>query len=306
MIELVARSERQRATSSRRGPRLLAAGALAVAAVVGHAGPGHAATAVEAGWWTASPLVAPDAPPDALVVEGGVDGALAYGAVRYTLAPDEVPESLTVHLAPGAASTPSTTLALCPVTELFTPVQGGPMADAPAYDCEIAVEAAPSADGASYRFDVAGLVRDGAVAVALLPTAPTDRVVLTSPGADSLATGDAAVATPGAGRPPAGEATSDRDVAGPTAPATSGSSGAARAPRPVVSAPAVPSRPTPEAAAAPPRAAPASVAAAPAAQDGDPSRSSSVPPALFVGLAVVAALLWRGRGAGDDVVSAPA
>ena len=53
-----------------------------------------------------------------------------------------------------------TTLALCPLTEAFTPAQGGPMADAPAYDCERSVDAAASGDGTTYTFEVAALVHD--------------------------------------------------------------------------------------------------------------------------------------------------
>lgn len=285
-----------------RTTRFLSAGACAVAAVVGHAGPGYAATAVEVGWWRSSPLVvAPDAPADALVVQGGVAGAMAYGAVRYTLSPDEVPQSLTVRLAPGALSTPTTTLVLCPLTEPITPVAGGQMADAPAFDCTSAVEAPRSGDGTSYRFDVAPLVRDGELAVAILPTAPTDRVVLAPPGIDALATDDPAGAPPDATPSPAGPTTDDGDVAGPSAPATSGSIGLPTPPLPVVPGPAGPLGAIPGAATTPSRSTPP-VAAAPTAPDGDASGGSWLPPVAFIGLAVVAALLWRRSGAVDVVV----
>lgn len=290
-----------------RGPaRFFAAGAVAVAAVVAHAAPGHAATAVEVGWWTASPLAAaPDAPPDALVVEGGIAGPLAYGAVRYTLAPDEIPESLTLRLAPGAMSTPMTTLALCPLTEPFTPAQGGPMAEAPAFDCETSVEQPLLPDGATYRFDVAELVGVGELAVAILPTAPTDRVVLEPPDVDALVMADAGVATPGTDRLPTRDAAPDGDLASSTAPVRSGSLNAPQTPRPVVAtAPAVPPAATPEVGAPPPDVSP-SLAAAPAAQNRSASGGSWLPPAVFVCLALVAAVLWRGAGAGDVAAVSP-
>ncbi len=293
-------------TTAVRAVRVVAAASLAVAvAVSGQVGPAHGVTAVEAGWWTASPLlVAPDAPPGALVVEGGLAGALAYGAVRFTLTPDEAPEALTVRLAPGAASTPGTTLALCPLTEPFTPVHGGSMADAPAFDCETAqVEAPPPDDGEPYVFDVSGLAVAGALAVAVLPTAPTDRVVLSPPGAESLATSGPGVDPPGSDGPPAGGSSSG-DIAGPTTPSTASSgSGAVRTPRPVAGAPAAPTRPAPGAAVPAPVAAAPPVAATPAARDQGSSGGSWLPPAVFVGLAVLAAALWFGTRAADEDVT---
>jgi hypothetical protein len=57
--------------------------------------------------------------------------------------------------------------------------------DAPRYDCLGAVTATVDADG-SYLFDVSTLVRGDAVAVAILPTTPTSRIVFAVPGDDSL------------------------------------------------------------------------------------------------------------------------
>jgi hypothetical protein len=187
------------------------------------------------------------------------------------------------------------------------------MADAPAYDCATSVQAVLSSDGAAYEFDATALVGDGALAVAILPTAPTDRVVLSPPTADSLTVADGASATPGVDAAPSREPTDD-DVASsaaPTVPAASASaSRGAAAPRPASSAPAVPS-PSPAAAPAAPAAsstpaASPSAPAAPTAQDGGSSGDSLLPAAAFVGLAALAASLWFGRRADDDeLVSVP-
>ena len=61
------------------------------------------------------------------------------------------------------------------------------MSDAPPYNCAHKVTAAPSADG-KYQFDASGLVSNGVLAVAILPTGPIDRVVLNAPDANSLTT----------------------------------------------------------------------------------------------------------------------
>jgi hypothetical protein len=188
------------------------------------------------------------------------------------------------------------------------------MADAPAFDCAAPVTAAPSGDGASYEFDVAALGDDGSLAVAILPTTPTDRVVLSSPGAGSLVTSgaEAAGSGGGGGAAPAREARTENDGAGAATPvpAPSGSSGATSTPRPVASAPSVPTTAAP----APPAVGAAAGAGAPAgastgAAPATPERSSSgtswLPPVIFVGLAALAGALWLGRGAGDGAVNAP-
>jgi hypothetical protein len=80
-------------------------------------------------------------------------------------------------------------LQLCQLLQPINhPEQGGPIADAPPYNCGKKVTAGPSSDGKSYEFDASGLVTDGLVAVAILPTGPADRVVLNAPDASSLAT----------------------------------------------------------------------------------------------------------------------
>ena len=61
------------------------------------------------------------------------------------------------------------------------------MADAPKFDCRTNATAEPGSTGETYEFDASSLVNNGALAVAILPTAPADRVVLSAPDANSLA-----------------------------------------------------------------------------------------------------------------------
>lgn len=183
---------------NRRARRLGAAGSLALVALVA-APPVHAASSVRAGWWTSAPATAAaDVKGGALLVEGGTDPAnpVAFAAVAYPLATGEQPVSLTLGVAGGSASTPGAKLSACPLTASFEPAEGGPMADAPTFDCATRITASAAGDGKSYTFDVSQLASSGAVGsvnLAILPTAATDRVVLAPPAPESLKTsmGDA-------------------------------------------------------------------------------------------------------------------
>jgi hypothetical protein len=161
--------------------------ALLVAIVA--AAPAHAAESVEAGWWTSTPVpVAPDAPDGGLVVQAAADPnqPFSYAAVAYDLAGGELPTSLTLTVADGSVSTTGATLALCPLTTGFAPSQGAPISEAPSFDCTMSATAAP--DGATYQFDVTQVYDGQSLALAVLATAPADRVVLAPPSADGLQT----------------------------------------------------------------------------------------------------------------------
>jgi hypothetical protein len=144
------------------------------------------------GWWTVTNSLPapPDVPARGLLVQGGGGGApTAFAAVLYELDPDTTVGSLTLTVAPSSATTPSTTLQLCPLMQPITHAeQGGPMSDAPLYNCAHKVTAAPASDGKTYQFAASGLVSDRLLAVAILPTGPVDRVVLSAPDGSSLAT----------------------------------------------------------------------------------------------------------------------
>jgi hypothetical protein len=146
------------------------------------------ATAIRSGWWTSAPIAAPDVPEDGLLVQGGVDqeSPTAYAAVSATLLAGTAATQLTLHVSEDGATTPGATLAVCPLTGSFSPSAGGSADDGPLYGCELEVTAEPDADGDTYRFDLRGLDASGEVALAILPTAPSTRVVLDAPGIDAL------------------------------------------------------------------------------------------------------------------------
>lgn len=171
------------------------------------------------GWWTsanpgnvgglgapAAPPAPPDVPSNGLLVEGGPmssagagdAGAAALAALTYVLPDGATAGKLTLTVAPNSATTPSSTVELCPLTsQNFQPEEGGPMSDAPSYNCARNVTAA--AASGSYQFDVSSLLSSASPGVAILPTSPADRVVLSQPDAQSLqvqSPADAAVATP--------------------------------------------------------------------------------------------------------------
>ncbi len=178
--------------------------AVAVTTIGLMAAPAGAAAPRDQGWWTVTSAglpvpTAPDVPPRGLLVQGGGGGSpTAVAAVLYELDPGTTATTLTLTVAPSSATTPSATLQACPLLQpIVHPEQGGPMTDAPSYNCGRKATAAPQ--GNSYRFDVSGLASDSIVAVAILPNGPVDRIVLSEPDSNSLATQPgSAAATPSA------------------------------------------------------------------------------------------------------------
>jgi hypothetical protein len=172
--------------------------ALVAVTVVFGAGRARAAAPRDQGWWTVTSLAVPGAPvaipgpPDVpargLVVQGGGGGApTAYSALLYELDPGTTASSLSLAVAPNTVTTPGAMLQVCGLLQPINhPEQGGPLTDAPPYNCGRQAKAAPT--GNTYKFDVSGMVVDNLVAVAILPTGPTDRVVLNAPDDSSLTT----------------------------------------------------------------------------------------------------------------------
>ena len=177
---------------------LVGGAALAVGLVAGPAV--GAAESVVSGWWTNAPVaLAPDVPSGQLLVQGGPDEPLAYAGMSFALADGERAQSLVLSVAPESASTPGSTLQLCPLTAPATEAAGEAAADGPAYDCATSVRAEAS-DGPTYEFDVTQIGSASGLDVAVVPTAPTDRVVLTAPTVDDLVvSGGTATADPGLG-----------------------------------------------------------------------------------------------------------
>ena len=305
--------ERPACGGRRRGiARLVAAASVAVAAVLGTAPPVAVAVEnVESGWWSTAPAAtAVDVPADGLLVQGGLtaDSPQAYAALTFTLTEGEAPKSLTVVVADGSATTPNASLVACPVGEAFAPARNGAMADAPSFDCTTKAAASPSADGSSYRFDVAELATGGALSVAIVPAAATDRVVLERPTPNWLAT-----TTPSPGETPeattdlapADDAFADEPALEPPAALSLEPFELARPLGPEDAAPAV-AAPTPDdvAVAAPSRASTPSAAVAPASASSSSGSSSRLPAVVFTALALVGTTLWLAAGREPDVLAA--
>jgi F0F1-type ATP synthase membrane subunit c/vacuolar-type H+-ATPase subunit K len=174
-------------------------GAIAIATIGLTPVPAAADAPRDQGWWTVTnPFPAPpDVPARGLLVQGGGGGApTAVAAILYELDPGTTVGNLTLTVAPNSLTTRAATLQLCPLIQPITHAeQGGPMSDVPPYNCAHKVTAAPASDGKSYQFAASELLSDRLLAVAILPTGPVDRVVLSAPDANSLATQQTSVDT---------------------------------------------------------------------------------------------------------------
>ncbi len=200
--------------------RLALAGCVIAGSVAALSGPAGAQAPRLQGWWASTnpgglpvaPPQPPDVPADGLLVQAGPSGPSAYAALIYDLETDATADALTLQLAPGALPSAPPTLALCALKEpSFSAQQGGPMGDAPAYDCNRTATA--TLDGSSFTFKVAGLVTDGILAVAVVPGDPSTRAVLAHPSESSLTvtSGSAVVGTT---VPPVSETTSGTTTSG--------------------------------------------------------------------------------------------
>lgn len=301
------------ATSVRRVCALLG---LATALLVITGSQASAQASVGSGWWTTAPVaVAPDAPSDGLVVQGGPDESqpFAFAAVSYTGASDATPSALKLTVASGSATTPGASLAVCPLTTAgFTPAHGGGEGDAPKYDCASKVTASASSDGATYTFDVASLAKEDGLAVAVVPTAATDRMVFQRPDESSFEV----VGTTTHGSSTSGDSSSELNGSDANSTAAEGSPGV-----PSTSASNV-SLPSPSVGAAgggtpgaqPAQAAPSGgsdssgtlLQATPAGSTDTRSGWTRLRGLLFVALALAAAGLWSAAGSQErPLVSEP-
>jgi hypothetical protein len=188
--------------------RLVRYGILALAGVIPFVVFASSSASAEApgqqGWWTTTNLgsvpelgatvpvsTAPDVPAEGLLVQGGQSSTMpaAYAALIYPLDPGITATTLTLTVHTQSATTPGTTLEICPLADpAIVEEQGGPISDAPAYDCSHGIKASPSSNGMTYTFDVSMWKTQASLAVAVLPTSTTDRVVFDQPSDHSLAT----------------------------------------------------------------------------------------------------------------------
>jgi hypothetical protein len=290
----------------RRTLALLAFLAAVFGAVGGQTGRAGAASPSRQGWWKVGLPIADagiggvgdlrdpqgiDVPDGGLLVQGGasVDQPAAYAALAFDLGTAQVSGPLRLAPAPSAVSVPGSRLIACPLDGAsFTSSDGGALVDGPKYSCASAVNATVEGSGV-YVFDVAGLRRGEALALAIVPSAPTDRVVFARPGDDALrvteSTGDA-----GGGEtpvlPPPETIDSTAGVAAPppdigTVPYLGSS--------PVVAAP---TETEPVAPAAP------LLPQARAVTAARPSDDASATPYIVLALVGLAGVLWIGAGSG--------
>jgi hypothetical protein len=244
---------------------------LAVAVAVGAtAWPSQRAGAespVKYGWWSATNTGGlttpppPQVPKDGLYIANGLSGPTAIAAVTY-----DVPAGSSLHplvlqvSGPPLATKPPIACVIDPAGAGYQPAQDGAWAKKPSYDCKQgSVTGQKNAAGTAFAFDVAGLVRSGAVSVVLLGGANADQIVFNRPGPESLVVAPAPGPAAGSPSPPSAE----QPVPGVSTPAPSTSTnqatvgGAAGA-----SGLAAPAAPT--AAAVPPSLAPALAGRTPA------------------------------------------
>lgn len=179
-----------------RGRRAVAAVVGAGVVVLAIASTAGAEAPARQGWWsrlstgsvTAPPP--PDVPADGLLVQGAPDGASAVAALRFELANDAGPGTLTLT----TAASPYGPVGACPLTgaaATFASTSNGAWADAPVTTCDKPITG--KVDGATMTFDLSTLA-GSTVAVALVPLSPATHVPFAKPGPTSLST----VPAPGA------------------------------------------------------------------------------------------------------------
>ncbi|MBV8983040.1 MAG: hypothetical protein JO248_01175 [Acidimicrobiia bacterium] len=155
----------------------------AAGAVVSARVPAHAVGGLQTGyWWQAQPAGAPlPAPPtvpaNGLWVSGTELNPVAVSAIHFDVSPDEAAPLLTAKVqstfppaqASSAANALQVVVMACPATPGWAPAKAGAWTAKPKYDCAGAATGTLSPDGSTLSLDLGGVVRDGAVDVALVP-----------------------------------------------------------------------------------------------------------------------------------------
>ncbi len=173
----------------------------------GHAGAagadGQGATLKAKGWWwEAQQLPAGTLPPPPNVksgqlnVQSGPNGASAFSAVRYELAPNSSVGTLTLKVGDnGATNGDSAVLLACRTGSAWSPAEAGEWSAAPKVDTNTCVDGKKAADGTSWTFSGTTLQTGTVLDVAIVPgvdpstkQSGTFSVTFDPPGNDSLAT----------------------------------------------------------------------------------------------------------------------
>lgn len=140
-------------------------------------------------WWRAQTGAGPALPPPVVVPDGGLwvandpTGPMAVAALRFRVG-DQRAGALTLTAA-DVQGTPI--VVACPAAAPWTKAEAGPWASRPLAACADAPVPA-TIDGATFRWDIGGLARDGVVDVVLVPNPGTFSVAFDPPGPDTLAT----------------------------------------------------------------------------------------------------------------------
>lgn len=145
---------------------LLLAVGVAVLALVG--APSAQASVKGIGWWSDAPTAS--APEGGISIGANPSGPSAVAAVLLDLEDGASRGSVTLHQSGGAA--PAGAAIVACVVGSFTPVEHGPMAEAPATACETtSTPVKVSGDGVTWSADITDLLGDkrGTVGIALVP-----------------------------------------------------------------------------------------------------------------------------------------
>jgi hypothetical protein len=155
----------------------------AAATVVSAQSPARAVQGLESGyWWQGQPDGAPFPPPpnvpaNGLWVSGTEASPVAIAALRFQLGAAEATPALTAKVnsafppaqLAAAINAGQIVVMACPATPGWKPAQAGAWSARVKYNCAGAVHGTPNADGTAISFDLAGVVSEGTVDVALVP-----------------------------------------------------------------------------------------------------------------------------------------
>jgi hypothetical protein len=170
------------------------------------------ATSVDdVGWWSRTNqeptlggvLVAPDVPPEHVLVEGTPEGATAIAALRATL-PDGTGNPVLTLQAASAVGGDSAVLLACQSGSGWTGVHAGAWDAKPSPDCSKSVQGIPSEDASSWSFALAPLQFADQIDIVLTPgtlagaegVGSAFRVVFERPEASDIEVSDAPTPAP--------------------------------------------------------------------------------------------------------------
>jgi len=214
--------------SRRSRSRIAAAAALVLGGLAWmFALPAGAAAPNKDGWWseintgTGIPApVPPQVPSNGLYIENGYSGPVAIAALTFAVPAGAAVGSVTLQVAGSPILTkPPVACPIAPASLGYKAVQDGAWTARPTYQCSVAqVTGTVSSGDTSVSFDAGPLLRDGTVALVILPGGPADAVAFDPPGSDALAIVPA-------GSPPPAPATPSTGTQAPNPAGTAAASG---------------------------------------------------------------------------------